>query len=258
MTTQIINGLAVEVDGTGAPVLCIHGLGGSSNVWTPILPALDGKRVIRIDLPGSARSALPEGELTISGYVESIKGVLDFLSVGAADVLAHSMGTIVAQHLAEAYPEHVKSLALFGPLVAPPDAGRPNIEARAASARTGLAAMQEIANAIVAAATSQETKQQQPIVVTLVRESIMRQTPEGYARSCEALARAQSATLEKIKVPVLLATGDQDGVAPPANVELMGKRLSNVRVVVFAECGHWQTYEKPAKCIEELNSFLAA
>jgi len=57
---------------------------------------------------------------------------------------------------------------------------------------------------------------------------------------------------------VLLATGDQDGVAPPANVELMSKRLSNVRVVVFAECGHWQTYEKPAKCIEELNSFLAA
>lgn len=57
---------------------------------------------------------------------------------------------------------------------------------------------------------------------------------------------------------MLLATGDQDGVAPPVNVELMSKRLSNVRVVVFAECGHWQTYEKPAKCIEELNSFLAA
>lgn len=258
MTTEFINGLAVEIDGTGEPVLCIHGLGGSSNVWTPILSALDGRRVIRIDLPGSARSELPEGALTIEGYVESIKAVLDTLALGPVDVLAHSMGTIVAQHIAATYPDQVKSLALFGPLVAPPDAGRPNIEARAASARTGVVALQEIANAIVAGAISRETRQQQPAVVALVRESIMRQTPEGYAQSCEALARAQPAALEEIQVPVLLITGDQDGVAPPANVEAMAKHIAKASVVVFGECGHWHTYEKPAKCIEELKGFLVA
>lgn len=257
MTTEIINGLAVEIDGAGEPVVCIHGLGGSSNVWTPIMPALAMRRVIRIDLPGSARSCLAEGELTIAGCVQSVKGVLEALKTGPVDVLAHSMGSIVAQHLAVTFPDQVKSLALFGPLVAPADAGRPHIEARAAFARTGLGAMQEIADAIVAGATSTETRQQQPAVAALVRESIMRQTPEGYARSCEALARARSAALEQIKLPVLLATGDQDGVAPPANVESMGKRLGNVRVVVFAECGHWPTYEKPARCIEELRRFLA-
>lgn len=256
MTTELINGLVVEVDGIGTPTLCIHGLGGSSNVWTPILPALQGRQVIRIDLAGSARSALPDNPLSIATYVASIKGVLDALQLGAVDVLAHSMGTIVAQHLAVLYPEHVQSLALFGPLAAPADAARPHIQARAALARTGLAALQAIADAVVAGATSQQTKQQQPIVVTLVRESIMRQSPEGYAQSCEALARAQSAALEQITVPVLLATGDQDGVAPAANVEAMGQRLSNVRVLVFAECGHWQTYEKPTQCIEALKSFL--
>lgn len=257
MTTEIIHELAVEIDGSGEPVLCIHGLGGSSNVWTPILPALAGRSVIRLDLPGSARSALPKAPLSIASYVASIKAALDALQLGAVDVLAHSMGTIVAQHLAVLYPEHVKSLALFGPLAAPADAARPHIQARATLARTGLAAMQEIANAIVAGAVSQETRQQQPIVTALVRESIMRQSPEGYAQSCEALANAQSAALENIKVPVLLATGDQDGVAPPANVEAMGQRLGNAQVLVLPECGHWQTYEKPMQCIEALRSFLA-
>lgn len=258
MTTELIHGLVVEVDGIGKPTLCIHGLGGSSNVWTPILPALEGRQVIRIDLPGSARSELPDSALSIASYVANIKGILDALQLGAVDVLAHSMGTIVAQHLAVIYPEHVQSLALFGPLVAPADAARPHIQARAALARTGLAAMQTIADAIVAGATSQQTKQQQPIVVTLVRESIMRQSPEGYAQSCEALAGAQSAALEQIKVPVLLATGDQDGVTPAANVEAMGQRLSHARVLVFAECGHWQTYEKPALCMEALKDFLSS
>jgi hypothetical protein len=32
MTTQLIGGLTVEVDGEGDALLCIHGLGGSSNL----------------------------------------------------------------------------------------------------------------------------------------------------------------------------------------------------------------------------------
>ena len=56
MTTQNIKGLSVEIDGDGPALLCIHGLGGSSNTCTPLMGALTGFRVIRPDLPGSARS----------------------------------------------------------------------------------------------------------------------------------------------------------------------------------------------------------
>ena len=67
MTTHVLNGLAVEIDGEGEALLCIHGLGGSSNNWTPVLPALGGFRRIRPDLPGSAERALPgrSGRITL-------------------------------------------------------------------------------------------------------------------------------------------------------------------------------------------------
>jgi 3-oxoadipate enol-lactonase len=39
-------------------------------------------------------------------------------------VVAHSLGTIVALHLAAREPKTVRSLALFGPPLAPPDAAR--------------------------------------------------------------------------------------------------------------------------------------
>jgi len=257
MATEIINGLTVEMDGDGeATVLCIHGLGGSSNTWTPVMPAFEGKRVIRPDLPGSARSPLRDRKLSIDEYVLAMQGLLEQLALSEVHVVAHSMGTIVAQHLA-LRSQRVRSLALFGPLVSPPDAGRAGIRSRAELARTGDAGIQQIADAVVKAATSKETKAQQPAVLALVRESVMRQTPEGYAQSCEALAGAQAAEIEGIRVPTLLVTGDQDGVAPAAAVELMHGRIASSTFVVFDGCGHWTTYEQPKPCIAELQKFHA-
>jgi pimeloyl-ACP methyl ester carboxylesterase len=257
MTTHHIEGLAVEVEGEGPAVVCVHGLGGTSNTWTPLLQALQGHRVIRIDLPGSGRSPLPAPELGIGSMADAVETVCRHLEVKDAIFLGHSMGTIVCQHLATRDPSLVKGLALFGPLLCPAEAGRPGILARADKAASGgAAAMQEIADAIVAGATSRETKAAQPAVLALVRESVMRQTPDGYAQSCIALARAQAATVEEIRVPTLLVTGDQDGVAPAAAVEAMAARIEGSRVLVLAGCGHWTTFERPLECARELEQFL--
>ena len=257
MSTQLIHGLAVEIDGEGDALLCIHGLGGSSNGWTPLMEALEGFMVIRPDLPGSARSALPAGKLSIDVYVTALEGLLTELNVESVHIAAHSLGTIVAQHFTLRNASKVKSLALFGPLLAPPDAGRPAIAARATLARSGLPGIQQIADAIVKGATSKETKAQQPAVLALVRESVMRQSAEGYAQSCEALAQAQAAAIEGIRVPTLLVTGDQDGVAPAMSVKAMAERIQGSRIVVLEGCGHWTPYEKPQVCMQELQHFHA-
>ena len=256
MTTHFIGTLAVEVEGDGMPVVCVHGLGGTSNTWTPLMAALQGHRIIRIDLPGSGRSAALAGGSSIERYCDAVLAVCRELGVARAHFAGHSMGTIVCQHIAVRHPALVQSLALFGPLLCPPDAGRPAILARADKAAAGGApALQEIADAIVAGATSKETKQQQPAVIALVRESVMRQPPEGYAQSCRALAGAQGAALEDIAAPTLLVTGDQDGVAPPAAVSAMKERIAGSRMVVLEGCGHWTTFEKAGECVEELERF---
>lgn len=256
MATQLIGKLAVEVSGEGPVALCIHGLGGSSNTWTPLLPALAGYRVVRIDLPGSARSGSEAPALSIDAFVDAVQQVVEALDIEQATLVAHSMGTIVAQHYAVRHRGRIKALALFGPLVEPPEAGRAGARARATLARQGVAAMQEIADTIVGAAISKQSRAGNPLAVTLVRESIMRQPEEGYAQSCEALAGATGAQLENIDVPVLLVTGDQDGIAPVVAVKAMSARIAGSRVVVLDACGHWPTFEKPAECIAALGTFL--
>src|SRR5688500_9655429 len=132
MALHTIERMAVEDQGQGDPVLCLHGLGGNSNTWTAVMPALSRYRVVRIDLPGSGRSPPGTAPLSIAKLVEAARTVCHRLNIGRAHVLGHSMGTIVAQHLAADHPGLVRSLALFGPLLAPPDPARVNIRNRGA------------------------------------------------------------------------------------------------------------------------------
>lgn len=258
---HFVGRIAVDVEtptGGGDAALCIHGLGGTSNTWTPLLPALSRFTAVRFDLPGSGRSHRAEGMLSIFTFVEACLRVLSSCRVDRVHVLGHSLGTIIATHLAAREPKMVRSLALFGPLLAPPDVARANIRARAGKARgEGAAGMQAIADALVQASTSTETKARRHAVVAYVRESLMRQDCEGYARSCEALAEAEPADTAAITCPTILVTGDEDGVAPPQSVRAMGERIAGSQVEVLRGCGHWTPLEKADECIEILKRFYA-
>jgi pimeloyl-ACP methyl ester carboxylesterase len=258
MTTQFVERIAVETDGNGEPMLLVHGLGGTSNFWTPVLPALARFRTVRPDLPGSGRSHRVEGALSMDRFVRALMRVCGATGIERAHVIAHSMGTIVALHLAALEPKLVRSLALFGPLAAPPDANRGPIRERGEKARReGEPGMQAIADAIVQAATSTETRSRRPVAVAAVRESLMRQCPEGYARSCEALAQAQPADLARISCPTLLVTGEDDAIAPPQSVRAIGERIAGAQVEVLPRCGHWTIYEKPEECSDLLTRFYS-
>ena len=262
MTLHVFDRTVVEEEGEGDAVVCVHGLGGSTNTFTPLMPALARHRVIRVDMPGSARSQRVEGPLTIERFVETLLSVCTRMNVTRAHWIGHSLGTIVCQHVAVTAPKLVRSIALFGPLIAPPEAARTAICARAAKARAeGSAGMHEIALGLLNGAISADTRQRSPLAVAFVRESLMRQDADAYARTCDALAEASPAAVDRIEAPVLLVTGDEDGVAPPQQVRAFAEKLhcaKSTRVVVLPKCGHWTPVERPEECARELRDFLAA
>jgi 3-oxoadipate enol-lactonase len=252
MTTSIVERMAVEVDGQGEAMVMVHGLGGTSNVFTPQMEVAGRMRTVRPDLPGSGRSPA-NGTLTIQTYVDKVVAAARTLGVERAHFVGHSMGTIVCCHIAEQHPSLVRSLALLGPLLAPSDAARQGLRDRAAKARTE--GMAPIAEAIVQAATSADTKSTQPVTVALVREFLMRQDAEGYAKSCEALASAQPADVGRNKCKTLLITGDEDVVTPPSGVRAMAERMDTPQTIILNRCGHWTGLERTREVNQALRSF---
>ena len=61
MSDKQIGSMVMEDIGTGEVVVMIHGLGGTSNSFQPMMKSLSGYRVVRPDLPGAGRSNLKPG-----------------------------------------------------------------------------------------------------------------------------------------------------------------------------------------------------
>lgn len=246
--------LVIERTGSGVPVVMIHGLGGTSNTFQPLLAALAGHEILRPDMPGSGRSALPVEALSVEGHAAAVLEAMRGLGIGAAHVVAHSMGTLVAQHMAAMAPERVLSLALYGALTEPSDAARAGLIARAATARAqGMAG---IADQISTATLAARSREDSPAAVAFVRESILRQPPEGYARNCEALARARAVDGRRIGVPVLVVAGDADPVAPVGMAHKLIDGIAGAQLSVLDRCGHWITLEQPQAAARLLAEFL--
>jgi pimeloyl-ACP methyl ester carboxylesterase len=246
--------MTTEVQGTGDAILFVHGLGGTSNVFSPQVGALSRFfECIRPDLPGSGRT-VAAGAFSLPDLADQLAELLKGRGVEKAHVVGHSLGTVVCQHLAVQHPALVRSLSLIGPLAEPPEPARGALKARAATARAeGMAG---IADAIVQGGTSADTKAHRPEVAALVREILMRQDPEGYALTCEALAEVKAADASAIKCPTLLITGDEDGTAPPPRVKALTASIAGAKMQILDRCGHWTTFERPAEVNTALVNFL--
>ena len=213
----LINGRQMVVDsyGAGAALLLVHGLGGTANSWFPVVAAFAGsRRVIVPDLPGAGRSG-PNPVVSIDSLVTDLLGLLDALDIPCAQVVGHSMGTVICQHLAARAPHRVLDLVLLGPLAEPPAAARPALRARAAAAlNQGL---EGIADTVCERGLAATTRARQPVVTGFVRELIVRQSPAGYAAHCLALAAAVKADPTLIQCRTLLLAGHEDTTSPPAS-----------------------------------------
>lgn len=249
-----VDGMCVEVSGDGPPLVLVHGLGGTSNFWQPVLSSLNMRfTVYRPDLPGSGRSPKSDHS-TVAGFVSNLIALFDHAKIEGAHLAGHSFGSLVVQHVASMYPERVKRLALVGPIKAPTESGRAGARDRAKKVRAeGMAA---VADAIVTAATAAVTREQKPVAAAFVRELLMRQDAEGYASTCEALADAIDPDRSRITSPTLLLTGAEDGVGTPATAEQLSREIANSVVKVIKGCGHWTAIEEPEETARALDQFI--
>jgi len=253
-----VNGrqLAVESAGTGPAVVFLHGIGGTSNVYQVQADVLSSDyQVIRLDFAGAGRSPVG-GEISIDSHVADVAGVLDALGAGPAVIVGHSMGTLVARALAARYPAKVAGLVLLGPVLPPDAAGREAALARAAVLRAeGTAA---IADAIVTRSVSPGTRLAKPEIAAFVRELVMRQDPEGYARNNEALAAAVDPGPVDPRLPLLLVAGRDDTLSPPSLSEQIAGSHGSADVVVIDGIGHQIPLEDARRTTQILTTFVSA
>jgi len=250
MTDIQLGSMIVEDMGDGPAVVMVHGLGGSSNSFQPLIGSLDGFRILRPDLPGAGRSALRPGLPGLAGLAAAVREGLRAAGVVRAHLVGHSMGTLICQYLAAEHPDLVASLCLFGPILEPPPAARQGLHERAEAARAqGMAG---IADAVSAGSVADG----QLVATAFVRESVMRQDPAGYAAHCEALSRAGAADHAAIHCATVLIAGEADPVAPVDMARRLQAAIAGARLETIPGVAHWMMVEAPRRSAELLHAHL--
>jgi pimeloyl-ACP methyl ester carboxylesterase len=105
--------LYYEHEGTGPPLVFVHGLGSSTRDWhEQVGPFAEHYRVLRVDLRGHGRSDRPEGPYHMATFARDVAVVLRRLKAVPAHVVGLSMGGMVALQLAADAPRLVRSLVV--------------------------------------------------------------------------------------------------------------------------------------------------
>lgn len=239
---------------TGPPVFLIHGLGGSTSYFYPLVAKLQSTHSLHLmDLEGhglSPTSAL--STLSIASFADDFYQLSKVAGVNeGVTVIAHSMGSLVAFKLALEHPDLVSKLILMGPPPSPlPEAGSQGSYTRAALVRKQ--GMLAVVDAITQAGTSVFVQQNNPLAIAAVRTSLLSQDAEGYAKACAALAgsAAESLDVKSLRIPVSFVTGEEDKVSPPALCQKYSEAIGGGNVQVLKDVGHWHLFEDVDRTVQ--------
>jgi pimeloyl-ACP methyl ester carboxylesterase len=248
----------------GPPVVLIHGFTDNARDWVPLIPELDQSfRLIVVDIRGHGKSSKPECCYGRIDFAYDIRLLLDALNIDQADLVGHSLGSIITQTIAEYWPERTRRVVLIsssgGPLAgcAPP-AGTPAVKPMDFRAE-----IQKLKEPIDPDSKFMVEWWSSPTPVDA--EFLRRQRVDAAAIPLrvwlavldQGLAGPElQATLPRLQAPTLLIWGGKDPIFGAPHRCSLQQALPKARVELYPQLGHNPFWEDPEAVAAAINSFL--
>lgn len=245
------------VEGEGAPVTLIHGVGSNLESWNRVAERLRPTHaVVRMDLRGHGKSAPITQGCSLTDFVDDVVGVLDEAGIRQSDLIGFSLGGMIAQAFAVQRPERVRRLGLISAV-----AGRTPEERRTLAARADKIRREGVASVIDAAAERWFTEGFRKIHPDQVKrrlEEILDNDPASYAEAYRVFAKSDMGEhIHEIRHPTLVVTGENDVGSNPRMARFMHQRISDSRLVILPDLRHSLLVEAPDTIADLLLEFLA-
>ena len=262
------------------PALYVHGLGGSSQNWSALMPLLDG--VVdneAVDLPGFGDSPPPDdGDYSITGHARAVIRHLDASGRGPVHLFGNSLGGAVVTRVAAVRPDLVRTLTLVSPAL-------PEIRVQRSAVPTGLLAVPGVAALFTRLTRGWTAEQRVRGVTALCYGDPGRVSEEGFRNAVEEMERrlqlpyfwdamARSArgivnayTLggqhalwrqaERVLAPTLLVYGGRDQLVGHRMAQRAARAFRDSRLLTLPDAGHVAMMEYPETVATAFRELLA-
>ncbi len=239
--------LNVVVEGSGPPLLLVHGFPFDHTMWHEQLSALVGHfQMIAPDLRGFGDSDAPASFYSMDLYADDLAHLLDVLGQEKVVLAGLSMGGYIALAFQRRYPERLAGLVL-----ADTQATADTETARAgryAAIRTVQAeGVEAVVSGLLPKLFAPANFAAKRILREWVRAMMMRQSPAGVMGALKAMAERPDSTpgLAVVSCPTLVIVGEEDLLTPPAKAAALVAAIPGARLAVIPEAGHLTPLEAP-------------
>ena len=243
----------VRTDGTGEPLLFLHGAGGLRG-WDPFLVELAKQFTVYAPAhPGFETSTGIEHVDDIFDLVVYYNDFLDALGVESAHVVGHSMGGMLSAELAVWSPHRVRKLVLANAVGLWLDE-HPVADFFAMTPEQLAVGLWHDPSSDVAKAMMAVPQDEKAQLEAFLLRSQHLATAGKFLWPIPD--RGLKKRIHRIKAPTLLLWGQSDGLVPPIYAPEFQKHVPGAQVAMMQRCGHMPMYEDPAGFVSVVASFI--
>lgn len=236
----------------GPPLMFVHGVGSTAAIWDEQLRAFGERyRCIAIELRGNG---VPKPEpdpasITRGGYALDVLAVIEALRIDRFTIVGCSLGGVVAFELWERVPERVQAMAIVGSFACYPGGQTYATSVTAAVLEAGD--MRRFA-------ASRAAKLGLPPERTLetVEQMACKETASYLAATQATWTGDYRHLLSSIDVPVLVACGERDTIAPHGLSEEIARGIPHAELATVCDAGHVANADAPQAFNALLDGFL--
>lgn len=262
MPTAHVNGIDIyyEQDGAGPDLVLIMGLGAHLGAWALNAPPLRKHfRVTTFDNRGCGRTSAPDEPYSLAGMAADTAGLMRAIGIERAHVLGASMGGMIAQEFAIAFPEMVDRLVIACSRAKTSELRRIISVAQRALWEAGVS--REAIGAIQqpwgrTTATLQDEKQSLALVELGKLDPYPIQV-HAYLRQLDAtMAHDTVDRLGNVRAVTLVLVGAEDILTPPSESAELAKLIRNAEMRILPRGGHGFSGEYPREFNAAVVDFL--
>ena len=243
-----------EDEGSGFPLVLVHGFLGSSEMWKPQINFFKNYfRVIAPDLPGFGKSKEVKSHNSIQSIANLLLNFLRKKKIDKFYLLGHSMGGMIVQEMAKKSGNKILKLICYstGPRGEMPGRFETVDQSRANLKKNGL----EITARNIAKTwfIKGENAKYFDICINAGKQAYI----EAVDNALIAFKNWNGVdTLKNIKNKTLIVWGDKDKSYNLEQIKTLEKNIPNSSLIVFNNCAHNIHLEEPEKFNNTIKHFL--
>lgn len=258
-----VNGqsLYYEIHGEGEPLLAIQGLGSDIASWIPQIKAWsESHRLVLFENRDVGRSSRAGGPYEVADMAADTVALADHLELDSFHLVGMSLGGAIAQEVALAVPERVRTLTLIVSYAWGGNWGR--TRARVWGGMVPRMSREDHVDNLMLMAFSQEFFENEEYL-GYVREAILAnphpQEPEAFVRQLEAGGRHDTRDrLGGLKMPVHVIGGEHDGMVPVWKSKELASLIPGAKLTVLERAPHAMNVEHADAMNSAVIEFLAS